>query len=300
MGERVAEIEPPGVSIMVSEERLYLLGATSLLTDFEFVWEGSGRRRSATGDPTLSGLTEAVAIRLGRALKARDYLNVRGRATDVEAIWSDVLYFFESVLVCLQGAADAAARLVRAIFQLKGPRGMANWGRQDWWTALQGSEAPCDEFDRDCLEDIDVLVGELRNSIHGEVLTSVLRERIDPLAIPSMTGFPQKPVALDSELASVVLPAGGRRGGLARWAIHQISAKGPALIDPWRYAEAAIATTGEALSSVLSALARTPDFSELADDPGVRALYLGRVIQRENARLLFGVENLPAPPRHPA
>jgi hypothetical protein len=68
------------------------------------------------------------------------------------------------------------------------------------------------------------------------------------------------------------------------------------LIDPWRYAEAAIATTGEALSSVLSALARTPDFPELADDPDVRTLYLGRVIQRENARLLFGVEKLPATP----
>jgi hypothetical protein len=95
------------------------------------------------------------------------------------------------------------------------------------------------------------------------------------------------------ELASVVLPAGVRRGGSARWAIHQISAKGLALIDPWRYAEAAIATTGEALSSVLSALARTPDFSELADAPDVRALYLGREVQRENARLLFGVENLP-------
>ena len=295
-GERVVEIEPPGVAIMVSEERLYLLGATSLLTNYEFVWEGSGRS-SASGDPTLRSLIEAVAVRLGRALKARDYLNVRRRATSVEEIWSDVLYFFESVLVCLQGAADAAARLLRVIFQLRGPRGMANWGRQDWWTALGASEAPCDEFDRDCLEDIDVLIGELRNSIHGEVLTSELRERVEPVDMPSMMGFPRRPVALGSELATVVLPAAVRRGGSARWAIHQISTNGPALIDPWQYAEAAIATTGEALSSVLSALARTPDFSELADDPDVRALHLGRVVQRENARLLFGVENLPAPSR---
>jgi len=295
-GERVAEIEPPGEAIMVSEERIYLLGATSLLTGYEFVWEGSGRHLSATGDPTLRRLTEAVAVRLGRALRARDYLNVRLRATNVEEIWSDVLYFFESVLVCLQGAADAAARLVRVIFQLKGSRTMANWGRPDWWTALEKSEAPCDEFDRACLEDIDVLVGGLRNSIHGEVLNSELHERVDLVDIPSTKVFPQRPVALDSELASTVLPAALRRGGSDRWATDQISTVGPAFIDSRQYAEAAIATTGEALSSVLTALARMPDFSELASDPDVRALYLGRVIQRENARLLFGVEKLPPPP----
>lgn len=295
-GERVAEIEPPGVAIVVSEERLYLLGAISLLADYEFVWEGACRHWSTTGDPTLRGLIEAVAVRLGRALKARDYLNVRRRATGVEEIWSEVLYFFESVLVCLQGAADAAARLLRVIFQLKGPRGVANWGRQDWWAALEKSDAPCGEFDRECLQDIDLLIGELRNSIHGEILGGELRERVDPTDAATMTGYPRQTVVLDSELGSAVLPAAARRGGPTRWAIHQISAAGAAWIDPWQYVEAAIATTGEALSSVLSALARTPDFSELADDAHVRALYLGRVVQKENARILFGVERLPRPP----
>lgn len=296
-GERVAEIEPPGVAIIVTEERLYLLGATSLLGGYEQVWEGCGRHWSDTGDPALRSLVEAVAIRLGRALRARDYLNVRRRASDVDEIWSDVLYFFESVLVCLQGAADAAARLVQAIFGLKGGRTMANWGRRDWWAALGDSGAPSEEFDRECLEDIDLLVGELRNSIHGEILGSELRERVEPTDPAAMTGYPRQSVVLDAELGAAVLPAAERRGGSTRWAIHGISAVGAAWIDPWLYADAAIATTGEALSSVLSALAQTPNFSGLTVDADVRALYLGRLIQRENARFLFGVESLPAPPR---
>jgi hypothetical protein len=180
-GERMVEVEPPGVGIMVSEERLYQLGAMSLLENLEFVWDGCGRHWSAAGDPTLQGLIEAVAIRLGRALKARDYLNIRRRATNVDEIWSDVLYFFESMLVCLQGAADAAARLVRAIFQLQGPRGMPNWGREDWWKAMERSDAPSDEFDRECLEDIDALI--------GEIISVTLRRS------SSAFGFRSKPIA---------------------------------------------------------------------------------------------------------
>ena len=42
-GERMIEIEPSGTGIMVTEERLYLLGATTLLSDFEVIWEGAGR-----------------------------------------------------------------------------------------------------------------------------------------------------------------------------------------------------------------------------------------------------------------
>ncbi|HTT93621.1 MAG TPA: hypothetical protein VMF55_03055 [Solirubrobacterales bacterium] len=174
---------------------------------------------------------------------------------------------------------------------------MANWGRRDWWSALADSDAPSEEFDRGCLEDIDLLVGELRNSIHGKILGSELRERVEPTDPAAVTGYPRQTVVLDGELGGALLPAVERQGGPSRWAIHRISAAGAAWFDPWRYADAAIATTGEALSWVLAALAQTPDFSGLADDAGVRTLYLGRVVQRENARLLFGVESLPTPPR---
>lgn len=294
-GERMIEVEPSGTGIMVSEERLYLLGATCLLADFEIVWEGAGRRYSTVGDPTLMSLVDAIAIRMGRALKARDYLNIRRRA-NLHEVWSDVLYFFESVLVSLQGVADSTARLVRAVFEIKGSRMMANWGRRDWWAALQASDAPDHDFDRDCLEDVDVLIGDLRNSIHGEVLTSVLRRRIEPGEIPLLGGHTQHTVALDGELGKAATAAAARRGGTARWAIRATLPDGAALIDPWHYADAAIATTGEAVSSVLAALAGTPEFADLEVHDRARDIFLGRGSERENARHLFGIEKLPSPP----
>ncbi len=298
-GERMVEIDRHGAGIMASEERLYLLGATSLLPGYEVIWDASGRHWSATGDPDISSLTDAVAVRLGRALKARDYLNVRRRAANLQEIWSDVLYFFESVLVCLQGAADSAARLVHAHFGLDGSRRRANWGHAKWWSALERSDAPAERFDRLCLEDIDILVGELRNSIHGEVLTSEIRQRVAPGEKPATMGYAQLAVALDRELAGKVSGAAERQGGTARWSIHPTLPDGAVLIDPWRYSEAAIATTGQALSSVISALLELPRFSGLEVNQQRRDLFLGRVRQRDNARLLFGIEKLPGPPSRP-
>jgi hypothetical protein len=293
-GERMIEIEPPGIGKMVSEERMYLLGALSILPRYEILHAAAGDIWQQSGNPTLAGLADAVAVRLGRALKARDYLHVRRRAPNVREIWSDVLYFFESILVCLQGALDAAARLVHELFELNGSRRRANWGRARWWQEVDGSEAPAGEFDRDSLNDLDVLVGELRNSIHGEVLTGELRQQVRPGETPALMGYSQSAIALESELAAAVSAAAERRGGLGRWAIHPTLPEKAVLIDPWRYSEAAIVTTAEALSSVIEALS-LHTFADTVLNPKAQELWLGKESQWKNAEILFGLERLPAP-----
>ncbi|HET7485786.1 MAG TPA: hypothetical protein VFJ64_10490 [Solirubrobacterales bacterium] len=293
-GERMIEIEPPGVGIMVSEERMYLLGALAFLPRYEMLHEAAGEIWRQSGDPTLAGLADAIAVRLGRALKARDYMHMRRRAPNVREIWSDVLYFFESLLVCLQGALDAAARFVHELFELKGPCKRANWGREDWWRQLERSKAPAGEFDRGCFKDLDLLVGELRNSIHGEVLTSELRQRVRPGETPKLMGYSQLAVALESEVAVAVSAAAKRRRGLGRWSIRPTLPDGAALVDPWHYSEAAIVTVADALSSVIEALA-SHVFSDVVLNPKAQELWLGREAQRANAGILFGLEHLPAP-----
>lgn len=294
-GERMIEIEPPGTGIMVSEERMYLLGALAILPQYELLHEAATNIWGRSGDPTLAGLTDAVAVRLGRALKARDYLQVRRRAVNIREIWSDVLYFFESLLVCLQGALDAAARLVHELFELSGSRRRANWGRNDWWSALEASSAPAKEFDRACLDDLDVLVGDLRNSIHGEVLNGELRQQVRPGEKPVLMGYSQLAVALDAGLATSLAAAAERRGGLERWAVRREAfPKGVALIDPWRYSETAIVVTAEALSSVIGALVSSL-FSDVTVNPKAQELWLGKKTQWRNAKLLFGLEQMPSP-----
>ncbi len=293
-GERIVEIDPHGAGIMASEERMYLLGALSVLPRYEVLHEAVWDAYTQSGDPVLVGLTDALAVRLGRALKARDYLQVRRRAPAVEEIWSDVLYFFESVLVCLQGALDAAARLVHELFQVEGSRRQANWGRDGWWSRLDKSSAPVQEFDRDALTDLDVLVGDLRNSIHGEVLSGELRQRVQPGEKPRSIAYPQRSVALDTELAGPVSKAASRRGGPARWAVRGAFPETAALLDPWRYAEAAIVTTAAALSNVIGALVDSC-FMDTVITPAAQDLQLGKETQRKKAGILFGLEQMPDP-----
>lgn len=293
-GERMVEIDRQGVGIMANEERLYLLGALSMLPRYEVLDQAAGDAWRQSGDPTLAGLTDAVAVRLGRALKARDYLHVRRRAPSVREIWSDILYFFESLLVSLQGALDAAARLLHRLFELTGSHRRANWGRRDWWKSLDASEAPVGALDRACLEDLDALVGDLRNSIHGEVLTNELRQRVRPGEVPAFMGYSQLAVALEPELAARVSLAAERQGGLGRWAIRRTLPEGAALIDPWLYSETAIFTTAAALRSVIAALA-SDTFADVSLSPKAQDMRLGTEDQRKNAAILFGLERLPAP-----
>lgn len=292
-GERMVELEPPGVGIMANEERTYLLGAISALPDYEILWDASARTWQESDDPTFHSLVDAVAARLGRALKARDYLHLRRRAPSLEETWSEVPYFFESVLVCLQGAADAAARMVHCLYGMAGSRRQANWGYERFWTALANSGVPHSEFDRECLCDLDVLVGEPRNSIHGEVLGNKLLQRTTPGRSPQLISFPRHSVVIHAEMARDARPAASRRGGLARWGIHTNPLEGPMFVDPWRYTDAAIATTAAGLSSVIHALLedKFADY-ELAED---LEAWLGRPVQWANAAILFGLEQLPTP-----
>lgn len=293
-GERLVEVEPPGTGVMANEDRVYLLGALAMLPEYEVLHEGTWDIWKETGDPTVVGLGDAVAVRLGRALKARDYLHVRRRAPSVREIWSDVLYFFESLLICLQGALDAAARLLHELFHLKGSRKRANWGWADWWAALEASAAPVAGFDRSCLDDLDVLVGDLRNSIHGEVLTGELRRQVQPGEKPLVMGYHEQAVALDGELALSVSEATKRQGGLSRWSIRETFPQGAVLLDPWQYSEAAVVTTAHALSSVVTALA-TNHFAGSNSSTAALEPWLGNERQWRNAELLFGLEQLPGP-----
>lgn len=291
-GERMVELEPPGVGIMVTEERMYLLGAICRLPGYDVLWDASARFWRDGGDPTFHALVDAVAVRLGRALKARDYLHIRRRAPSLEEIWSEVLYFFESVLVCLQGAADAAARMVHCLFELPKSRRQANWGYERFWSALAEAQAPVEGFDRECLCDLDVLVGEPRNSIHGEVLRSELRRRSTHDSPAQMTTYPRYSVAIDAELAVNARPAAERRGGLARWGIQSAPPEGAIFVNPWLYTDAAIATTAAGLASVIGAV-RDDRFANFETHD--LAPWLGTPVQWSNAEILFGLEQMPTP-----
>src|SRR5205823_6295200 len=145
-------------------------------------------------------------------LTARDYLHVRARAPDRESVWAEVLFFFESLLVCLQGSLDATARFLHVRFGLVGSPRRAHWGQKKWRQRLEESGAPWAAFQNGRLWRLDTLVGELRNAIHGEVLSHELRQAGEGASSPTFLGFMHAGIALDPELGQAIARAAAAEG----------------------------------------------------------------------------------------
>jgi len=280
-----------GASIHESPDRFYRIAASALLPGVALWLSAAMTEWRATGEPTLFGLADATVVRLGRALKARDYLHVRARAPNRDEAWADVLFFFESMLLCLQGSLDAGARFLHVSYGLPGSQRRANWGNKKWRDALDASNAPTSAFDNDRLWRLDALVGELRNSIHGEVLSHELMQANDAGESPTFVGFMRAGIALEPKLAEPIIAAAEAEGGSLRW-LPQAFPDGIALIDPWSYAERAITTVGTALRSIIDAVnANSHPAADIA--PAFESMWTGTETSRVNAAALVGVEQLP-------
>lgn len=281
-----------GASIRERPERFYRLAAASLLGGTQMWLPAAVENWRRSGDPTLFGLADGVVARFARGLKARDYLHARARATDREEAWDDVLFFFEALLVSLQGALDAAARFLHLRYEVKGRLRGANWGWKDWRRALEESDAPTGQFDNARLSRLDVLVGELRNAIHGAVLSSELREGGNPGDSPAISSYHPVGIAIEPPLAAVIATAAEDEGGAIRW-LHQTFSDGVGLIDPWSYTERAVAAVAEALSSVIKPVEETAGDSGLPAGAESTSTWSGTREQRASIAALVGVGAIP-------
>jgi hypothetical protein len=286
-GDFTIEIAARGTNIHASHDQMYRIGAAALLPGISRWLVAATEEWRSSGDPAMDGLADAVMVRFGRALKARDYLQVRLRAPDHDAAWSDVLFFFESVLVSLQGSLDAAARFLHLKYKLPGSRRRANWGNEKWGSHLEASAAPASTFDGRLRWDLDALIGELRNSIHGEVLSDQLRRMVGTGENPLRMGYMRAGIALEPEVAERIGEAAERQGGTNR-RLRQTFPEGVALIDPWDYTESAMDAVAKALGSVIEAV-NIESLTDVEVSPQFEELWTGSRVRRTNGAMLFGV-----------
>lgn len=133
-----------------------------------------GRWRSARG-ATAHDLLRGFELRLGRALRARDYFVVRTRALRPDDSWEEALFFFEAFLLSASGALDALARYCHVVAELGGSREMAGWRKAGWrdknLLSARQELAPVVGSEDARLRAISDVIGLLRNYIHGEALT---------------------------------------------------------------------------------------------------------------------------------
>jgi hypothetical protein len=133
-----------------------------------------GRWRSGLG-AAAHDLLRGVELRLGRALRARDYFVVRTRALRPDDSWEEALFFFEAFLLSAAGALDALARYCHVAAELGGSREEAGWRKRAWrerkLLKARPELAPVIGNENTRLRATNEVIGLLRNYIHGEGLT---------------------------------------------------------------------------------------------------------------------------------
>jgi hypothetical protein len=123
-------------------------------------------------------LLRSSAERLSRALRALDYIRVRRRHPRISDAWGELLFFFDVLLLMLDGTLDCLARLFHVVFGVEGDHRWASWDKAKWRGKLAElvPEFQSGEVKLGRLTDATTGVAHLRNSVHGPVLSSELHE----------------------------------------------------------------------------------------------------------------------------
>ena len=202
--------------------------------------------------PELFGLLRGVETRLGRALIARDYFSVRIRHWRPDETWDEAVYFFESALLSLNGALDAAARFCHLVYGVAGVRNGAGFGRKRWRKELLacapellGLLEPGGN-----LRAVTELIALLRNFIHGEAPSHELHGYEGG---PGTTDYGAGALALDADIGGRLLAASTAVGGAERWGLKQ-SHDGVVLVQPAQYLPMVLQETLSALRDLMAAV----------------------------------------------
>ena len=212
-------------------------------------------------------LVRGVGMRLARALRARDYFNVRVRAIRPDDTWGEALFFFEALLLLLGGALDSAARFAHVVYGLPGSIRAASWRREDWASALSASEPAFEPLvgATGTVRATADLVGILRNYIHGEALSQELQLTDDrgPLVMDYQPGA----LAVEPDDGWRLLAAADILGSREEWGL-EVGHKDVVLVLPGQYLAPVVRAVVAALQAVMEAVdldRLTPDRAEPVD-----------------------------------
>jgi hypothetical protein len=220
-----------------------------------------GQHNEATGDDTVFQLFSSAIIRLDRALRARDRLHHQMKLEQNLDAADEALFFLDTFLVFLVGAFDAIGRAAHLTYGLKRNKLRdASWQRR-WRIRQLAPEAPTlaqlmDDGTptRDALD----LLLLLRNTVHGEALTTVATRR----ASRPLENVLLLPKDQEQDLLDII----ARRGGDDAWGIRQLCGLGVSMrID--MFVESVLPMASDALDRLIGAV-------EVERLPGVKAASL--------------------------
>ncbi len=245
-----------------------------------------GRWRSGRGS-TAHDLLRGLELRLGRALRARDYFVVRTRALRPDDSWEEALFFFEAFLLSAAGALDALARYCHVVAELSGSRATVGWRKRDWLEnkLLKACPelAPVIGPEDSRLRAINEIVGLLRNYIHGEALTQELSD----VHHPGITDYLMGKLVIGGQDAERLQAAAAYLPGMDG-AVAEEWPKGVASVLPSRLLSPLITNLYAGVNELMDAFAMDQPTPQAAE-PFAPAFWLPGHSHRENLVLLCGL-----------
>jgi hypothetical protein len=231
-------------------------------------------------------LLRAVETRMGRALIARDYVNVRIRHWRPDETWDEVLYFFESLLLSLGGALDALARLLDATTELESnPRQVGI--RSNKWRKQIILKAPTltDLLAEDShFRSVVDLIATLRNFIHGEALSA---EQMNDDGEPHVMDYGPGVLVMSGKTAEQLSKAASQVDGTTAWGIEEHHGDATTVM-PIQFQHQAVRHVLQAIREAIATdvvTANAPELTVAYD----RRLWLASAEYDVNLRLLLGI-----------
>jgi hypothetical protein len=238
------------------------------------------------GDRDLPLIAQGLVIRFQRAMRARDEVMVACLAPREQAPWDAICYHLDALLVWLHGALDVAAHVAESVYELNSRPGRIGWRLDDWRSKLQQAAPSLWELTEkgSPVRAVVDLIAELRNTIHGEVITEMTfvedRSETTLLQVPTRT-FEEVTEATDVVFGST---AWGRKGPPTAEAELR-------MWDPYVLVQMLVPFAAEALKAIMSSteVERLPGATEAALDPGPRPKVhdepiLGRIMRLNGYR----------------
>ncbi len=239
-------------STFLGQERLYRAAAIATLPAFDRWLEAAVARWRTTHEGEAFTLVRGLEARLGRSLLARDYFNVRLRHPHPGEVLTEILFFFESLLVSLSGALDAAARVCSLAYLPERGLHEAGFARRGWRERIQKATNDLDALldDHSYLRAIVQLVGHVRNFVHEGVLSEELHgsDGTGPMTM----GYGKGALAVREDVAAKMLAAAERAGGAEHWGI-QPQFDATALVLPAKYVPAVFHAVPAVLREIMAA-----------------------------------------------
>lgn len=203
---------------------------------------------SKNTQPWIYSLTDtggSILSRCTRALEARDYIGMQFYVAQNNQTRDNMMYHFDYLTLLLSGVFDAQALVAREVYSVTKPNERnTNFRNSEFMRNLgsSGGIGICDIIESDRFRALSLLLGKLRNSIHGSMMRSLGYK--EP-AIDEQTF-----VYLHTDHSQDVWDAAERYSSVEHWGLRQSC---PNIFEPFTYSTTLVEQCFKYIDQIASA-----------------------------------------------